>query len=70
MRLKRHGSKYDKNGRWVGGGEIEVQKKNAEGKWVSLGCFDTENEAVDILIDEVETMEAAEALQELADVGS
>ena len=34
------------------------------------GCFDTENEAVDILIDEVEIMETAETLRELADVGS
>jgi len=39
---------------------IEVQKKNIEGKWVSLGCFDSENEALEILEDEVEMMEWAE----------
>jgi len=67
IRLKRHYKKrYGHNHPTY----IEVQKKNAEGKWVSLGCFDSENEAVDILTDEVEVMEIAEALRELADVGS
>lgn len=41
----------------------EVQKK-AGRRWVSLGCFDTEDEALEILENEVGFMELAEAARE------
>lgn len=65
VRLKRY---YKKAG-WKTNNQflkyIEVQKKNGDGKWVSLGCFDTENEAVGILEDEIEMMKLAELLKEI-----
>ena len=43
---------------------VSVLKKSITGDWVNLGDFDNENDAIDFLVDEVETMDLIQQLKD------
>ena len=44
---------------------VAVEKKSIDGRWIKLGDFATEDQALEFLEDEVETMDLIEQLKEL-----
>lgn len=43
---------------------FSVLKQSITGEWINLGDFDSENEAIDFLVDEVETMDLIQQLND------
>ena len=60
VRLKRHIKRANRIGRiYIKRSKFEVQKK-VDDKWILIGTFGNEDEAVDFLYEEVKRMEKAE----------